>query len=209
MGYRFLFTFAMGFSIASMPGPIMALIATETLRRGVRSGSQAAIAPICVDALVMLPLVLILHAAIPSGMVAIAIGVAGGAFLVWLGVQSLRAWRIDSRALTQNDFVTGLPSFTKGVLTHLMSPYPYVFWGTVGLAFVRDGFQTGGIFGALHFPLAFWLGASAFNFLVVFLIVRGKRMLPPTAEPYTQMFAGLLLITAGVFLTVTVAIDQF
>ena len=208
MGYRFLFTFAMGFSIASMPGPIMALIATETLRRGVRSGVQAAIAPICVDALVMLPLVMILHASIPSGMVALAIGVAGGVFLLWLGVQSLRAWSADSPGLTQNDFVTGLPSFTKGILTHLMNPYPYVFWGTVGLAFVRDGFETGGIFGALHFPLTFWLGASVFNFLVVFLVVRGRRMLPPTAEPYMRMFAGLQLITAGVFLIVSVAADQ-
>ena len=205
----FLLTFAMGFSIASMPGPIMALIATETLRRGVRSGVQAAVAPVCVDALVMLPLVVILHAAIPSGMVAVAIGVAGGAFLVWLGVQSVRAWGIDSPALTPSDFATELPSFLKGVLTHLMNPYPYVFWGTVGLAYVRDGFQTGGVTGGLHFPLTFWLGASVFNLLVVFLVLRGKRLLPPTAEPYLHLGAGVLLITAGVFLIINVSADQF
>lgn len=204
----FVLIFAMGFSIASMPGPIMALIATETLRRGVRSGLHAAIAPVCVDGLVMLPLVLVLHAAIPSGIVAVAIGVAGGAFLLWLGVQSLRAWSAALPAVTSSDLATGLPSFLKGVLTHLMNPYPYVFWGTVGLAFVRDGFQTGGLFGALHFPVVFWIGACVFNFLVVFLVVRGKHMLPPAAEPYLHMFAGLLLITAGVFLIVSVTAEQ-
>ncbi len=156
----------------------------------------------------MLPLVVILHASIPSGMVAVAIGVAGGAFLLWLGVQCLRAWSTGSPAITANDFATKLPSFTKGILTHLMNPYPYVFWGTVGLAYVRDGFETGGITGALQFPLGFWLGASVFNFLVVLLVIRGKRILSPVAEPYMHMFAGLLLIVAGVFLIVSVMADQ-
>jgi len=204
----FLLTFAMGFSIASMPGPIMALIATETLRRGARSGAQAAIAPVCVDAVIMLPLVVLLHASIPSGFAAVAIGVAGGLFLVWLGVQSLRAGSVDTRGWMKSDLATGLPSFTKGVLTHLMNPYPYVFWGTVGLAFVRQGFQTSGITGALHFPLGFWLGASSFNFLVVYIVIRGRRMLPAGAEPYFHLFSGLLLMTAGVFLIISVVADQ-
>lgn len=205
----FLLTFAMGFSIASMPGPIMALIATETLRRGARSGSQAAIAPVCVDAVIMLPLVVILHASIPSGFAAMTIGVAGGLFLLWLGLQALRSQSFDTSDWTKSDFATGLPSFAKGVLTHLMNPYPYIFWGTVGLAFVREGFQTGGIAGALHFPLAFWLGACGFNFLVVFVVIRGRRLLPAGAEPYFQLFSGLLLMTAGLFLIISVAADQF
>lgn len=203
-----LLTYALGFSIASMPGPILALIATETFRRGARPGMQAAIAPVCVDAFVMLPLALALHAAIPSGTVALAIGTAGGLFLVWLGIQSMRLEAVAPADPPETDLATRLPSFVKGVLTHLMNPYPYLFWSTAGLAFVREGFETGGISGALRFPVGFWLGASSFNFLVVFLVVRGRRLLPVGAEPYLHRFAGLLLIAAGVFLALKVFTDE-
>lgn len=205
----FFLTYALGFSIASMPGPILALVATETFRRGAWPGTQAAVAPVCVDAAVMLPLALALHAAVPSGRAALAIAVLGGLFLVWLGVQSLRIRGIAPSGSERTDLATGLPSFIKGVLTHLMNPYPYLFWSTAGLAFVREGFETNGVTGALQFPFGFWLGASSFNFLVVFLIVRGKRLLPAKADAYLHRFAGLLLVAAGVFLVVKVLTDNF
>jgi threonine/homoserine/homoserine lactone efflux protein len=200
--------YAVGFSIASMPGPILALVATETLRRGTWSGIQASIAPVCVDAVVMVPLALVVHAAVPSGTVAVAIAVVGGIFLLWLGIQSLRLKAIPQTNPAGTDFATGLPSFLKGVLTHLMNPYPYLFWGTVGLPYVREGFQTNGVAGALNFPIGFWLGASSMNFLVVFLVVRSKRLLPAGAEPYFHVFCGLLLIAAAVFLIVSAVTDQ-
>ena len=202
-----LFAYAMGFSVASMPGPILALITTETLRRGAWPGAQTALAPMCVDACVMLPLVLALHSAIPSGAGAVAVGVAGGAFLLWLGLQSLRAGSAPTAA-ERHRGSRQLSPFLKSVLTQLMNPYAYIFWGTVGFGFFRAGFASQGIQGALSFPVGFWLGAGTMNFLVVYLVSRGRRYLPPRLEPYVHIFSGVLLIGAGAFLVWAVARDH-
>ena len=194
-----LLAYAMGFSVASMPGPILALIATETLRRGAWPGAQTAMAPMCVDACVMLPLVMVLQSSIPSGTGAVAMGLAGGVFLLWLGLQSFRAGSVAVAPDSQRGS-RRLPPFLKGVLTQMMNPYAYIFWGTVGLAFVREGFAAQGLKGALSFPAGFWLGAGTMNFLVVYLVSRGKRFLPAGMEPYVHVLSGVLLAGAGVFL---------
>ena len=202
-----LLAYAMGFSVASMPGPILALITTETLRRGAWPGAQTALAPMCVDACVMLPLLAVLQSAIPSGTGVVAMGVAGGAFLVWLGLQSFRAGpRPMDRGGPHGS--RRLSPFLKSVLTQLMNPYAYIFWGTVGFAFVREGFEAQGFRGALSFPAGFWLGAATMNFLVVYLVSRGRRYLPARAEPYVHVFSGVLLMGAGGFLVWAVFKDH-
>lgn len=202
-----LLAYAMGFSVASMPGPILALIATETLRRGAWPGAQTALAPMCVDACVMLPLVMVLQSSVPSGSGAVVIGLAGGAFLFWLGLQSLRAGPAPVVPAGHRD-TRRLPPFLKSVLTQLMNPYAYIFWGTVGFAFVREGFDAHGLKGALSFPAGFWLGAGTMNFLVVYLVSRGRRYLPARTEPYVHVFSGILLIGAAAFLVWAVFRDH-
>ena len=194
--------YAMGFSVASLPGPILFLIATETLRRGAWPGAQTALAPICIDAAVMLPLVMFVQLSFLSGHGAAAVlGSFGGLFLVWLGIRSMGMERVRLAGKGTSDKGTReMTPFLKGVLTHILNPYPYIFWGTVGLAFINEGFTNGGIPGALSFPLGFWLGASTFNFLVVYLVGRGKQWLPGRWEPYLHKASGTLLLAAGLFL---------
>ncbi len=211
--------FAIGFSVASIPGPTIILIATETLRKGTRAGLLTMTAPILLDALVMLPLGLFLQTALFSGSRAILLGLAGSGFLAWLGVQSIRAGimqlrvsgfrfrgpeRPNSKLETPRDSNQELPSFLKGILTHVTSPYPYLYWGTVGSSFIRRGFESGGARTAALFPLGFWLGASAFTLLMIYLLARGKKLLPSRLEPYLHHLSGALLIGSGIFLGVRV-----
>lgn len=211
----FSLAFVMGFSVASIPGPTIILIATETLRKGARAGLLTMMAPLLMDALVMLPLGLFLQASLFSGRGAVFLGVVGAGFLVWLGLQSIRAgFRGPRDQGLQGSRVTGstlhslnpssLHPFLKGILTHLTSPYPYLYWGTVGSSFIRQGFESGGAQSAAVFPLGFWLGASAFTLLVIYLVSRGKEHLPPSLEPLLHHLSGALLIGSGIFLVVRV-----
>ncbi len=70
-------------------------------------------------------------------------------------------------------------------------------YSTVGVIFIRQGFEKNGPSGALLFPLGFWLGAGTLNLLVVYLAARGRRMLPPRLEPYLHRLSGVLLIGSG------------
>ena len=205
----FPWAFIMGFSVASMPGPILALVTAETLRRGAGAGLLILTAPPLIDACVMLPLALMLHASLLSGRGAVVLGMVGCLLLFWLGLQSIRSGRteVDIESNSGSGWSWSrkeLPSFLKGVLTHLANPYPYIYWVTVGVSFIRRGLEGGGVWGAAVFPLGFWVGASAFNLVIVFLAVRGRRMLPPRWEPFIHWFSGLLLMGSGLFLAVMV-----
>ena len=196
--------FAIGFSVASIPGPTIILIATETLRKGPKSGLVTMTAPLLLDALLMLPLGLLLQASLFSGGGALFLGLLGAALLVWLGLQSMQAGAIPYPSSLIHPASKELPSFSKGFLTHLTSPYPYLYWGAVGSSFIRQGFDSGGVWAAATFPIGFWLGASAFTLLVIYLVTRGKKMLPPRLEPHLHRFSGVLLIASGIYLAVKV-----
>ncbi|MBI2986575.1 MAG: LysE family translocator [Deltaproteobacteria bacterium] len=197
--------FAIGFSVASIPGPTIVLITTETLRKGARSGLLTMTAPILLDALLMLPLGLLLQASLFYGRGALVLGLAGAALLIWLGFQSMCAGTTSPHP-SSPIFTEGkeLPSFLKGLLTHLTSPYPYLYWGTVGSSFVRQGYENGGAWAAALFPVGFWLGASTFTLLVIYVAARGKKILPPRLEPHLHRFSGVLLIGSGIFLALKV-----
>lgn len=165
-------------------------------------------APFVIDATVMLPLGLLLQLSF-SANGTFALALAGAGFLGWMGLQSIRAGAkksriaLDTLATDASEEKKELPSFLKGVLTHLTSPFPYLYWGTVGSSFIREGFERGGAWGATIFPLGFWSGALTFTLLVIWLLARGKRLLPPHLEPYLHRISGLLLIASGVLLAVS------
>ena len=204
---NFYYAFGIGVGLASIPGPTGILIATETLRRGARAGLLTMLAPLLLDMFVMLPLGLLLQTAL-TGIGALLLGLAGAAFLFWLGVQSIRA----GVAHVQTIRTTGappiakrdLPPFMKGFITHIASPYPYVWWATAGGAFVLQGYARGGIGGAAVFPAGFWSGTTSFTFLLIYLVAHGKRLLPPRWEPYLHHISGVLLVGSAIYLAMRV-----
>ena len=179
-------------------------------------------APLVLDALLMLPLGLILQASLFAGKGAMLLGLGGAAFLLWLGAQSMRAGIRGKdeegrmKAEKENSsFIPHpssfraprsreMPPFSKGLLTHLTSPYPYLYWATVGASFIRQGFASGGVGGAAVFPFGFWLGACGFTLIIIYLVARGKKLLPSRLQPYLHHFSGALLIASGIYLAVSV-----
>lgn len=201
--------FAIGFSVASIPGPTGILIATQTLRHGARAGLLTMAAPLALDIFVMLPLGLLLQSSLVGGNGAFVLGLSGAAFLIWLGVESIRAGvkhvnSIRAAGRTPGGGKKGLPPFLMGFVTHATSPYPYLFWATVGGSFVRRGFNDGGIAGAAIFPAGFWTGTTTFTLILIVLVARGKKLLPARAEPYLHHLSGALLVAGGIYLAVSV-----
>ena len=201
--------FLLGFSVASIPGPTGILIATQTLRHGAGAGLLTMAAPLALDIFVMLPLGLLLQASLLAGNRAFILGFSGAAFLLWLGAQSIRAGIEQVNTLRASTAAHAerkreLPPLFKGFMTHVSSPYPYFFWATVGGSFVHRGFNDGGIAGAAIFPAGFWTGTTSFTLLLIYLVARGKKLLPARAEPYLHHLSGALLITGGIYLAIGV-----
>lgn len=83
--------FSYGFAAGVSPGPMLGLVITQTLRRGWRAGNLVALAPLFSDMPIILLAVLIVGQ-LPR--VALGwLGVVGGLFVVYLGIESMRAAR--------------------------------------------------------------------------------------------------------------------
>lgn len=81
--------FAIGFSVASIPGPTIILITTETLRKGPKAGLATMTAPVLMDALLMVPLGLLLRASLFLHRFSGVLLIGSGIFLavrVWQGL---------------------------------------------------------------------------------------------------------------------------
>ena len=87
----------LGLAAGFSPGPLTVLVIGETLRHGLRSGLQVAIAPILTDIPIILLTMLILEKALNYPVVFGAISLAGGAFLLWLGYASMRTQGMEIR----------------------------------------------------------------------------------------------------------------
>jgi threonine/homoserine/homoserine lactone efflux protein len=196
-----------GVSVASIPGPAAVLIATQTLRHGGRAGIVTMTAPLALDVFVMIPLGLFLQTALFTGGAAVVLGLGGAAFLFWLGAQSIRAGIKQVNTIEASAPAGGereLSPFWKGIVTQAASPYPYIYWSTVGGSFVLQGFADGGLAGAALFPVGFWTGTTGFTLLLICLVAHGKRLLPPRVESYFHHLSGVLLIASGVYLAASV-----
>ena len=118
----------LGLAAGFAPGPLMALVLAQALRFGPREGCKVATAPLITDLpiVVIATLLVAATAGTASGLLG-AISLAGAAFVAYLGVESVRTHGVDA----------GRPdeaprSWARGALVNALSPYPYLFWVTVG-----------------------------------------------------------------------------
>jgi threonine/homoserine/homoserine lactone efflux protein len=149
---------ALGLSGGLSPGPLTALVLSETLRHGRRAGLLVAIAPLLTD----LPIIALwawLFSLVPDadGLLAV-LSVAGFGFLLHIARTSWRdaAWRPDPSA-TASD-AAALQSLRKAVVTNLLNPHPWLFWATIGTPSLLRSKVEGGLLAALGFGIAFFGG---------------------------------------------------
>ena len=133
------------------PGPLTALVLSETLRHGRSAGAKVAVVPILTDG-PLIAVVLIASAWVSDlERVVGGLGVIGAAVLLWLAWDTARADPPVARA----DGPTG--SLRKALLTNVANPHPYLFWFGVGGP-VLIAARSEGWHAVAGFVLAFFAG---------------------------------------------------
>ena len=117
----------LGLSAGFAPGPLLALVVSETLQHNIRSGIKVALAPVVTDLPIILVSLFIIVKLSNFDVVLGFISLGGGLFLLLLGYQSLTVKEINLETPK-----TKPKSLSKGILTNFLSPHPYLFWLAVG-----------------------------------------------------------------------------
>lgn len=117
----------LGFSAGISPGPLLALVVSETLAHDVRSGIRVALAPLISDLPIVLLTLFVLSKLSEFHSVLGGISLVGGGVIFYMGVKGIRTSGV---VLDMEDQAPR--SLAKGVLVNFLSPHPYLFWISVG-----------------------------------------------------------------------------
>jgi threonine/homoserine/homoserine lactone efflux protein len=161
----------LGLSAGMAPGPLLALVVSETLAHDIRSGIRVALAPLVSDLPIVLLTLFILSKLSGFQSVLGGISLVGGGVIFYMGVQGIRTSGV---ALDMDDKAPR--SLGKGVLVNLLSPHPYLFWISVGAPIMGRAMAVN-IGAAIFFVASFYLLLVGSKVGLAVLVGRSKAFL--------------------------------
>ncbi len=187
-----------GFTGAMMPGPVTTLVVTETTKRGFIAGPLVTLGHVALELVMVVALFFGLGDWLKQNSIAGAIGLLGGLFLLWMGLDIVRsAWQ-GKVSLNRAPRGDRTPSTTNpvvaGILTSISNPYWLMWWATIGAAYLIT-FRAFGIAGIVAFYVGHTLADWVWNNVVAFVVATGRRVMSD------QVYRGILVV-CGAFLIV-------
>ncbi len=208
----------MSLSGALMPGPMLTYTVSRTLattRRSWLTGARVVAGHAAIEALLVVALCLGVVGFLRAPAAVKAIAVVGAALLIYLGVSLLRetvrgrATELAGAELAgpvpasgpRASFTSRVPPVAAGVLVSVSNPYWWIWWVTIGAAFlVRYDVS----FRSWPALAAFFLGHEAGDlgwFLAVSIVIGlGKSRIPRGVMTGIQAFCGVAIIGFAVYL---------
>ena len=116
----------LGFTASATPGPFQAFLLNHTVQHGKRRALPLCLAPLISDAPIII-LMLCILTQLPQVFLRF-IQIFGGLFLLYLAKGTLSTvWNGNG----QNSAPAQPRNFQHAILMNLLSPGPYIFWGTI------------------------------------------------------------------------------
>lgn len=189
--------FLLGLAIAAPVGPLAFLCMRASLAHGFGAGVTGGLGVAAGDAL---------YAALAAfGVTALAgllagielwLGLAGGAFLVWLGVATMR--RAPATADPARPRRGALASFTTTFLLTLANPPTIMFFAAMFAGLGVAGRSHGGT-GALALVAGVFLGSLAWWLALAAVVSRARARLAGPALVWINRVSGAVLLAFGLW----------
>lgn len=192
MLYLFTLGATLGLSAGFAPGPLLALVISETLQHGLKSGMKVALAPVVTDLPIIALAVFAMGTISGFQQAQGAISLFGALFVLFLGWQSLFPKKIDLPRPAPR-------SFGKGISVNALSPHPYLFWFGVGAPTLLNAFDQGP-WPTLAFIGPFYLLLVGSKLLVACIVSKSRSFLSGAVYTLVMKSLGITLIIFSLFL---------
>lgn len=171
----FISSFAIAFSGAVVPGPVLSVTISETMKRNFWAGPMIVVGhgllEIALIALLVCGFADFINNASFTGIV----GMLGGFYLLWMSFYMLKDIKSVTMEIHRERDVWGGPVFA-GFLLSLANPYWIIWWATIGLSYVIVSMKFG-LVGISIFFSGHILADLSWYSLVSFLVSRGESSL--------------------------------
>jgi len=193
----FFISLGVGLSGALMPGPLLTVTIHESYRKGFIAAPLLVAGHAVLEGSLIILLVLGLDRVVGNSIFFGVVGVAGGAFLTWMGLDMVTDVRDRKLHLDLEDQpATRIGPFLAGLTTSLSNPYWFLWWATFGLSYMLRSLEHG-VAGVLSFYVGHVMADVVWYFLVAFLVVTGKRLFSDRVYNYVILGCGAFLVILG------------
>ena len=184
----------LGLSAGFAPGPLLALVISETMEHGVMGGIKVALAPILTDLPIIIVTVFVLAKLSDFQSVLGIISIIGALFILYLGINNLRTKGIEL------DLDKSSPkSFQKGIIVNALSPYPYLFWLSVGAPITVKAMDQS-LLAPVSFILSFYMLLVGAKIILAILVGKSRTFLRGNRYIFTMRLLGFILILLAIYL---------
>ena len=179
----------LGLTAGLSPGPLLALVISETLKHGLREGIKVSLSPLITDLPIVLFTVWVLSRLADLKPVLGAVSVCGAVFLFYLGYESL-----TTRDIPQTMQELKPQSLQKGVITNFLNPHPYMFWFAVGAPMLLKASRVSTLSSVL-FISGFYIFILGSKIVVAAVVERFRTFL--SSRIYINLLRSLGVILLG------------
>jgi threonine/homoserine/homoserine lactone efflux protein len=176
-----------------MPGPMFAV----TLAKSYKSpwaGAHISLG----HAVIEVPLILLIYFGFArffeNSTVQLALSVAGGAMIVWMGISMFRARREVARGEKDLSY----NAFTAGIITTGLNPFFLLWWATIGAMLIMR-FLDFGPLGLILFIIVHWLCDLVWLSIVSVTVYKTHSLWGLKIQEWVFIACSLLLIGFGIW----------
>lgn len=195
--------FGVGAALASTPGPVQAVLLTESVRGGLTRGFRALAGASTVFASLLVCLALGLSLVIPRATALAALQIAGGALLLWLSADAFRQLRKTTVVGVPASGRFAVPPYARGALAVVLNPGGWLFLAAVASPLFASAGQHDGTAGALAVAATMTVGVAAGDAVTVLVGGMVLRRARSRAGWWLRCVLAALLTGFGVWLLVT------
>ncbi len=192
-------SFLIAFSGAASPGPVLTITLAESAKRGFKVGPLIVLGHAILEVPVVIAVVIGMGTVLQGPIAERILGIVGGAVLFWLAWQTYR----ESFASFQSDQWEDKPQGwmdlpIKGILTSLSNPYWFLWWATIGLAYLSIALKKGWA-GVAFFYIGHILADLAWYSFISGLVASGRRFLGAKSYAWLLKVCALVLFIFGLY----------
>jgi threonine/homoserine/homoserine lactone efflux protein len=193
----FFVSLGVGLSGALMPGPLLTVTIHESYRRGFIAAPLLVAGHAVLEGSLVILLVLGLDRVVGNSTFFGVVGIAGGAFLIYMGLGMAIDVRDRRLRFDLEDHAgSKIGPFMAGLTTSLSNPYWFLWWATFGLSYLLRSLENGAA-GVVSFYIGHVMADVIWYFMVALIVVTGKKFLSDRVYNYVILACGTFLVILG------------
>jgi threonine/homoserine/homoserine lactone efflux protein len=196
-------SFIVGLSGAMVPGPMLTVTISDSLKKGFIAGPKIVFGHILAEFSLIILIFAGLGWLIGSTTAIFVIGAIGGLIMVFMGFQMARS-STSMQDLHQNiETNRGSGPILNGILTSISNPYFFIWWATIGWAFMLKGMELAGILGVTGFLIGHWCSDLGWFSTVSFFTTKGSSIMNDNHYKIIMSVSGIFLMALGVYFVIS------